>query len=264
MANLSSEPTGLDRARLTWLSGNAPGALWLVRGVLLQNRDHGQAWELRGLIHRDLGEADECVAALEHASLLIPLSSLGRVALAESYGRTGRRGLARDLFREMVRNPETPVSVLLQVATGLDELDAPASAMQACRISLARDPQCAQACYDMSYYAARSGYPLRIVESLARRAISLEPERIHFRVGLVSLLMQHDRTDEAGEVISAVSPDRLQSLNCRCCLERIADLCESLGDWGRVVVCRDRLLRLEATWSEPADQPGSPDDEELS
>ncbi|MCA9116924.1 MAG: hypothetical protein KDA79_17720 [Planctomycetaceae bacterium] len=243
---MSREPTGLDRARLAWLTGNTEGALWLIRRVLLIDADDGRAWELRGLIHRDRSEPEECVSALEMASLLVPLSPLARFALAESYGKAGRRELSRDLYLELVQNPATTVPLLLQAACGLDSIDRPAAAMWACRSALDRDPGNGQACYDMSYYAARSGCPLRIVESLARKAVSLEPDRLQFRIGLASLLLRHDRAAEAGRVISGVSPDQLHQLDCQCCLERIAELCETVGDWQRVVVCRERLLQLEA------------------
>jgi tetratricopeptide (TPR) repeat protein len=218
----------------------------LADGVLSESQQDGPLWQLRGLIHRDRGEAASCVDALERASLLIPLDAVSRVTLADAYAKIGSRDLARDLFVALFSDGTMTVELLMQIGVSLDAIDQPRLAMKACQIAAERDPERSQPYYDMGYYAARCGYPVHVVESLARRAISLEPNRVHYRIGLASLLAKHDRLDEAHAVVRWITTsEQVETINCRCCLERMAALFEQVGDFGRAAECRDRLSRLD-------------------
>jgi tetratricopeptide (TPR) repeat protein len=224
-----------------YAAGKLDRAYELAEAALLANEHDGRLWQLRGLIHRDRREGEACIDALERASLLVPLDGIARVALAEAYGHLGRRELARDLYVALFDDESLSIELLMQIAVGLDAIEQPRLAMQACRIAADRDPERSQPYYDMGYYAARSGYPVHVVESLARRAISLEPTRVNYRIGLASLLAKHDRIDEAHAVVRSITPEQIDEISCRCCLERMAALYEQVGDAARAQDCCARL-----------------------
>jgi len=226
------------------VAGDLGAALMLAEAALAVNENDGAIWQLCGLIHRDRGEFASCVDAIERASLLVPLDALARVALAEAYGKIGSMGLARDLFIALFDDRTMTVELLMQTAVGLDAIAQPRLAMKACQIAAERDPERSQPYYDMGYYAARCGYPVHVVESLARRAISLEPNRVNYRIGLASLLAKHERLDEAHAIVRSITAAQIETVRCRCCLERMAMLFEQVADFGRASECRDQLIRL--------------------
>jgi tetratricopeptide (TPR) repeat protein len=219
-------------------------AFSLAEAALRDAEDDGRLWQLRGMIHRQRGEVEPCIDALERASLLVPINAPARMALAEAYGKVGRRKLARDLYMALFGDGTMTVELLMQTAVGLDAIDQPRLAMKACQIAAERDPERSQPYYDMGYYAARCGYPVHVVESLAGRAISHEPDRVNYRIGLASLLAKHERLDEAHAVVRSITPAQIETVCCRCCLERMAWLFEQVADFARAAECRERLERL--------------------
>jgi tetratricopeptide (TPR) repeat protein len=229
-----------------YAAGDLEAALKLAESALAVNENDGAIWQLCGLIYRDRCEFASCVDALERASLLVPLDALARVALAEAYGKIGSVGLARDLFVARFDDGTMTVDLLMQTAVGLDGIDQPRLAMKACQIAAERDPERSQPYYDMGYYAARCGYPVHVVESLARRAISLEPNRVNYRIGLASLLAKHERLDDAHAIVRTITATQIETVRCRCCLERMAALFEQVADFGRATECREQLMRLAA------------------
>ncbi|QDU95477.1 tetratricopeptide repeat protein [Lignipirellula cremea] len=230
-----------SRACNAWHAGDLDRALHISYTALSKDEDNGRLWELRGLIHRDRGEPHQCADAIERASLLTPLQPLARVCLAEAYGQLNRRELARDLYRELFHASDMTVALLLQTAVGLDAIDQPALAMRACQNAIELDPLASQPYYDMGYYAARCGRPPQVVESLARKAISLDPDRVSYRVGLAALMLKHERFEEAYEVVSHISQEQIRSVRCRCCLVRLVSLFEQSGDATRAEQSRQQV-----------------------
>jgi len=217
-----------------------------IAGALVRKRpEDGRAWELKGLIHHARKEFNEAVSALEAASLYVVLNPAASVCLGQCYGRIGRTALSRELLAPLISEPRMTPELLLQIATGLDAADDPRRAMAAARTATERDPFFAQGFYDMGYYAARCGHPPRIVESLARRALSLEPQNLGYRLGLVSFLLKARREDEAYGLVSRLTNEQIEMVHCRCCLERVVQMFESRGDYRRAVVGRQQMLKLE-------------------
>ncbi|WP_231741051.1 hypothetical protein [Thalassoglobus neptunius] len=175
----------------------------------------------------------------------MPLRSVSRVCLALGYVGVGQERLGRDLLVDLVDEPALTTDLLLQVAAGLDSLGEPGAALQAARAATEQDPDHAQAFYDLGYYVGRCGYPTSVTEALARHAISLDPERVCFRIGLAKLFVGHQREDEAYELIQDLSNVQIRQVDCQNCLQRIVELCENVGDYRRVILCRERLLQLE-------------------
>lgn len=235
----------LDDARNAYDQGDIDRAMAITRTHLRRNKEDGRGWELIGLIQYSRGRFAVSVSALERASLLVPLRPAAKVCLAHGYARIGRVELSRDLLVEQISDESLSIALLLQVATGLDSTDHPVLAMRACRKATERDPDHPQPYYDLGFYSARCGYPPHVTESLARRAIALDPKNVFYRVGLASFLMKQDRESEAYAIVRAFSVEQIERIGCQCCLRRIIGLFEDASDYRRVILCRQRLLELE-------------------
>jgi len=240
-----------DRIRDAYEAGELETALALTKRHLARHPDDGRVWELAGLMQYAAGEFAKSVAAIERASLHIPLRPAARVCLGHGYGKLGKNELSRDLLVNLIRDESLSVPLLLQVAAGLDAIGHPTIALQACRRAAERDPQQAQAYYDMGYYAARCGYRPQYTESLARKAIALDPENVCFRVGLAAHLIRQERTQDAYEIVRSLTNEQIEAITCSCCLKRIVAVYEAAGDYRRVVLCRQQLLQIEIQGLEP-------------
>lgn len=246
---MSARQPSHSPAWTAYASGDLPEARKRADAAIGADEDDGRAWEVRGLVLRDLNEPLDAADAIEHASLLVPICLEARIALAQCYGTLRRRTLARDLYLELVKSNDLSLALLLEVAAGLNAVDEPKLAMEVCRRAGWRDPEAAQVYYDMALYAARCGYRPSVVESLAWHAIDLEPENVHYRLGLASLLTRFARVTEAHRLVQSLSPQQIAALTCRGCLERMGALFEQAGDAERGAVCRKRWRELAALTS---------------
>ncbi len=235
----------LETAEVAFESGDLEDALRSVKSYLKTANECGRGWELLGLIQGTRGRYAISVSALERASLYVPLKPIARVCLGYGYGKIGRKELSRDLLSDLIDCPQMTTDLLLQTATALDAIDYPGDSMRACRVATEKDPTNAQSFYDMGHYAARCGYPANIIESLARKAISLDPENVCFRIGLAGMLIKQDRDEEAFQFVSCLTPGQINEITCACCLRKIVKLYEAQHDYRRVVLCQQQLLELE-------------------
>ena len=232
-------------ARLAYEAGDLQSAMAIVQECFADDRNDGRAWELCGLIHFSSGNFQRSVSALECAQCLVPLLPAARVCLGHAYGKIGKTVLSRDVLHDLIDDDSVSIPLLLQVAIGLDAVGAPEYAIQACEMVIERDDRVAQAHYDYGYYAGRCGYHDSYVENSARTAIELDPKNVQYRVGLAGLLWRQDRLDEAYEVVHELPGDLLLEIECTCCLRRMSDLYKRAGDYRRLVLCQERLLRLD-------------------
>ncbi|MEM9827810.1 MAG: hypothetical protein AAF958_14560 [Planctomycetota bacterium] len=201
---------------------------------------------LLGRAYHDLGRPFEAADALERASLIGPISDEARIVLASSYAELRRTDLARELYLQLALSRRLPAELMLQVAAGLSAIDAPELAMKVCEWITEKDDSIAKAYYDMGVYSALSGNALYLTEALTRRAIQLDDANVHYRVGLVSLLIQLDRKDEALEAFSTVDESRVHTIECVTCLQRIESLLRECGQSDSADICQDRIDRLQA------------------
>jgi hypothetical protein len=207
-----------------------------------------QAWieamQLLGLTLHDLGRAADAADVIERVSLESPVSDEVRIALASSYAQLGRTHLAREIFLQLALSRRLPIPLMLKVAAGLEAIDAPQLAMQVCEWITEADDSVAQAYYDMGYYSARSGHPLYLTEALTRRALQLDPGNLHYKVGLISLLVQLDRDVEALAVFDSIAEIKFPEIHCVTCLERIAGMLLRCGQPKMAERCRARAAEI--------------------
>lgn len=236
-----------DNAAIAWAeyrSGNHRAAGQFAQYGLVRDDQSGSLWEVYGLSLTRAGSLEEAIDALERASLLHPIGDDARIALAVGYGQAGRQKLSRDLLMQVATAGRLDEFQLLRVAAGLEAIDQPRLAIEACRRAHKLAPELAQVPYQMGLYASRSGYPADVVEALARHAVALEPDNLHYRIGLASLLIRLERPREAMQVLSGVADAELTEITCQCCLRRIANLFFDLGDRPRAARWAERLGQL--------------------
>jgi len=244
----------IQLARLEYQARRYRYAVQFAQYALARDPDDIEALQILGLASLQFCDFAAGIAALEHLALLRPLTDECRIELAIAYGSLGKKQLSRDLLMMLATSPKTNSTQLLRIATGLEAVDQPRLAMEACRQAGKKQPDSADVHYRMGYYVQICGHPPHLSEALIRHAIDLDPRNLHYRIGLASLLIRLGRKSEAFSVIDHVIPDRLWEVACQCCLKRIANLLFDCDDLRRAKLCTDRLKSLEAA----ADQPSEP------
>jgi len=234
-------PDAREGIRHAYASGNLEQAEELARTHLQHHQDDGRTWEWAGLIHFAMGRFPLAVSALERASAAVPLTGEGRVSLAQGYALIGKPELSCDLLALLISDEFLSAALLLHVARALNHLDEPVLAMHACRSATRRDPELAQAYYDMGFYGSRCGVQPHHIEALARKAISLAPDSARYRIGLASHLVQQGRMGDAYTAIRNLTNQQIDAITCECCLARLAGIYEEMGDASRLHRCRLNL-----------------------
>ncbi|QEF98276.1 Anaphase-promoting complex, cyclosome, subunit 3 [Stieleria maiorica] len=231
-------------ASAEFASGNYPLAVQFLQYVLARDDEHFGALRLMGLACLALNETPDGIAALEEASLLRPLDAAARIELAIGYGASGHPDLSCDLLMSEATGGRANASEMLRIAVGLEAVDEPRLAMEACRRAGAANPDSAEVHYQMGWYARRCGHSDSVVEALLRHAINLEPLNIHYRIGLASLLITLGRKSEAVLLLDLLIPESLDAVACQCCLKRIANLYFDFNDFDRASRCAQRLREI--------------------
>ncbi|MCR9207757.1 MAG: hypothetical protein NXI28_05975 [bacterium] len=246
MAKINQET--LDLAWRAHASSDADRVIQLLAAedILSQSHDDIEPAVLLGLALHDRGRVVEAADAIEKASLLGPIPDEARITLASCYAQLRRIDLARELYLELALSRRLDADLMLKVAGGLSAIDSPQLAMKVCEWITERDDSVAQAYYDMGVYSAHCGHALYISEALTRRALALDTGNVHYRVGLVSLLIQLRRESEALEVALTFEVDQIRTATCFSCLQRIADLLTRHNHTDLAIACHERSKALRA------------------
>ncbi|TWU18644.1 hypothetical protein [Allorhodopirellula heiligendammensis] len=246
-----STDEGLRVARARYQAGRLAEVIAMASKVVerpaadgLPENHQGPWWELLGLALHDFGQPLDAADAIEKASLVSPISDETRIVLASCYAELMRIDLARDLYLQLAIRRALPAELMLQIAAGLEAIDSPQLAMQVCEWVTEKDDSHAQAFYDMGFYSARAGQPLYLTEALTQRAVQLDPGNLHYRIGLVSLLIQLNRDDEAIFALGTFTEDDVERVTCASCLSRISALLERRGFFGLADECDDKATRI--------------------
>ena len=240
-----NDPTDISLAE--YRAGNFNRAIQFAQYALARDEEDAQAWRCLGRALTKTCQWAGAMDAFENASLLQPLDNQDRISLAIAYGAMSHRSLSRDLLMSIANSEVVEVSELLQVANGLEAIDEPRLAMEACRQAGKRAPDLPEVHYQMGHYAQQCGHPVSVCEALLCHAIDLEPCNIHYRIGLASLLMRLARKREAITVIKPLLPAKLDEVTCLCCLKRIANLFFDNDDLHLASLCAQRITRLNAS-----------------
>ena len=232
------DPLSIAEAELQ--AGNARLAVQFAQYATTESPDRVRGWHVLASAALRSGDYTVAVDAYESLSLLVPLGPNARISLATAYGCIGRATLSRDLLLSAA-DDDLDNEQLLRIAAGFEAVDEPYLAMQVCRRAGKQFPDTGKIHYQMAYYASRCGHPVTVIEALMRRAIDLEPDNVHFRIGLSSLLLRLGRRHAAFEVIDPLIPGQIERVSCECCLKRLANFFFDLDDLKKAKCCAERL-----------------------
>ncbi|QDU26812.1 hypothetical protein ETAA8_18950 [Anatilimnocola aggregata] len=235
----------LESAAALYRRGFHEEALDAIENSLASSPDDGRLWELRGLVLRATGNIPLACDSLEHASLLVPLSSGGQVTLADCLARTGHGNVAICIAEHIISLANVDWSLLLYLAQVCDQCGRTDLSSELCREVNWRVPTCHQAYYDLGYYLGRERRPLPEIEAAARQAIELAPQVANYRVGLASLLWQQGDAPAAFGEANVLTETELKQLTCECCLRRLVKIYWNASAFAKSSACVERLAELE-------------------
>ena len=222
----------------------------LAREGLKHAPDDGALWQLLGLMRRERGDFEGAMAALETASVLIPLNSAARCALADCYARACKGNLARDLYRLLAADADCPTALLPAVASGLGSVGDDATALEVCRELSRREPERHEALVGMAFYMRRLGHPATSIIPVVSRAHDLAPRFAPYRVLLGTLMAHVGRHSEATDLLREVQPE---SIHCPCCLRRMMAIFRLAGDHALCDACRRQADHVGRTADDARD-----------
>lgn len=234
-----------ERVKSLYQNGQFEQVLNLTAEAVEQHADHPQLWHFRGLAHHARGEFPQAVSALETLTLLVPLAPPTQLALASSYLVTGKPELARTMYRHLALSCVVPVSLLAQLAAGLDCLEEFELSLQVRREWAEREPSCATAFFALARSMARLGYPAEALLAVLWQAFQLAPDRILYRVDLALVYQRCGNAEKAYELLQAVPAAEFRAICCPPRLEGLMTVFTDAGDAERLAVCQHKLASLK-------------------
>lgn len=217
--------------------------------------DSGQAWQLRGQAHYELCEFPEALAALEHASLLVPLLPEAQCRLAECYLRARQRDLANVIYRHLATLEMLPEETAPPIARGLATSGELGMSLNFCLAQLRRFGGNHELHFVAATVMQRLGCHSEDIYPFIFQAHHLRPDVLPYRISFAQHLVALDRHQDAEAALTAVDLDRVA---CIASLERLRQLFLQLGNEDAEAECHARLAQIgyerSATWRPNSDE----------
>lgn len=232
-----------QRARELEERGFRRGAIDVLEAELTRTPDAGALWEQRAVyLHRDQRFA-EAYDNIQHALTLAPLGVEGWIVLGDGYCRQGHCFAAASVFLDLAGR-ELTAETWQAVHDGLAGLGRWCAALAVCRRAAKQRPDDDAVYFAMAHTLARLGRPPELSINVLRKAICLNPTEPRYRASLAIQLLRLDRRDEAYAGIAALPTEMLEAMTCRCCVQKILQLCIARGDAARAATLAGQLARL--------------------
>lgn len=214
----------------------------LARGVD-QFPDAARLWEMQGiLLHREQDFAG-AEFALEAATMLAPLSVAGEYALAACYLKSCHFSAAGAIYEHLLNRRHVPTARLSELAAGLARCGMLHQALTACRQAAELEPDSEEAIYGMAHYMSRLAYPAEQIIPLLQKAVDLAPHESLYRLALIGWLARTGCFRQAYRHLKAIPPERLQAIECACCLNRLIQIGREAEDLELVSLLTDCLKK---------------------
>lgn len=246
--------SALQRARELEQRGFCRGAIDVLEAELARTPEDGPLWLQRAVYLQRDGRLDEAYDNIQRALVLAPLSIEGWVVLAEGYRRHERPAAAASVYLDLAER-ELTAETWQAVHDGLAALGRWSAALAVCRRAAKQRPEDDAVYFAMAHTLARMGRPPELSVNVLRKAICLNPTEPRYRASLAIQLLRLGRHDEAYAGVAAMTPQTLQSMTCRCCIQKIMQLCIARGDAPRSAALAGRLARLSAATAAEQEQP---------
>jgi tetratricopeptide (TPR) repeat protein len=195
-----------------------------------------RAMELVGLSCYHLDEFVLAAQTLETVSMVHATHPICQLFLAESLVRTGQIALGLDLLCNLSQFSANDAELLMLIAGSYESLGIAQQALELARRACGLEPQNGAYLIDLSYYTVRThGINLGAI-GLAWQAVNLEPEIASHRVWLATLHNAIGEPDKAYAAIKGLSKEQIATIDCDCCLDRLAVLftlngCLDQAEW---------------------------------
>lgn len=232
------------RATQLYERGFSRAAIDVLEAELTRRPDDGALWRLRAILLQREGRQAEAYENIQRALMLAPLGYEGMLVLAAGDLRHGRRSAAASLLGDLAADPNFPAELWEPLYNGLAALERWQAALAVCRRAGRVRPDDDAICFAAANALGRLGRPPQLSMAMLRRAIGLNPDEPRYRVALAMLHMKLGQMDLAYSAFSELSQREVDSLDCRCCLQKALKLCIERGDVVRSARVASRLAAL--------------------
>jgi tetratricopeptide (TPR) repeat protein len=236
----------LQRADELERRGFRRAAIDVLEAELAARLDAGVLWQRRAVLLDLDGRPAEAFDNIQRALVLAPLDLGGWLVLAKGYLRYGHRSAAASVYLDLAGRELTP-GAWRAVYEGLSTLGRHCAALAVCRRASQDSPDDDAIYFAVAHTLARLGRPPELSINVLRKAISLNPDEPRYRASLAIQLLRADRRDEAYEGVKGMTLDALRAMSCRCCVQKIMQLCLESGDAPRAATLAGRLAQLNAS-----------------
>lgn len=240
----SAAESAIHRAQDLAGRGFLKGAIDVLEVELAKSPDLGKAWELRGELLHQAGDFAAALDNIERAQLLVPLTPMGQLVLADSYARCGHKEPARLAYELLAGEAELGTSVAMKVQQGLGSLGEWRAAAKLCRRVLEQTPDDDHALFALARALLRLGQPSETVVPLLRRAVYLAPHIEQYRIALVTQLVEQGRCNDAYAELRLLPVGELKHVCCKGCLRRLLELAVLHADSPRAAVLAAQLAKF--------------------
>jgi tetratricopeptide (TPR) repeat protein len=212
----------------------------------LEERPHAaKLWELLGVLSFAIDDTELARAAIEQASIMIPLSARGQLVLAKCYDALGYREAAGAIYRHVATLDSLDDELMEPLAAGLGRYGEYQHALAICRTAAKRMPDNPEPLKGIVHYMRRLRMPVERILPTLFRAHHLAPEDKDCRISLAWLLHETGQSNDGAALLEAVDTD---DFSCIRCLTLMQHIFEAAGHSDRATDCRNRLKVLAGEW----------------
>lgn len=230
-----------QRALALHHEGHCKQAIVEILHRVRSHRNEGTSWELLGILLFADGKFRWAQSAIEHASVLAPLSARAQILLARCYEVSKFVESAAVIYRHLATCEQLETGMLESLARGLGQIGELELALRVCREAAERMPDHAEPLVGMVHYMRRLNRPVEQIVPVMMRAYRLEPNSSEYCIILAWLLHEAGQTFAAARLLSQLS---YANLHCAACLTRMQRIFEITGSERNASRCRQRLQAL--------------------
>ncbi len=219
-----------------------------LNGQLRLDPDVGRVWESLGVLELARDRTEAALHCLETASLLVPLTYRGQLALAACYSTAGFPESARAIYRHLAAAIHIETELLTELAESLGRVGEHELALDVYRDAAQRMPGMAGPLLGIARHLRRLRRPAAAVLPYLIRAFELDPTSTECRISLAWMLHACGRSVDGAELIDSVA---VSEVECVPSLTMMRHVFVAAEDEHCASVCKYRLEALAARrWRE--------------
>ncbi len=234
----STVACALREARRLLTDNDCPAAIEKLNQALADSPDDGRLWDLLGVALWDSGAVQDSIEALEHATILVPLSPEGQLALGLGYEVVQKRELALELLLGLAGRDHLSPAILEQLARALGRAGEFSTALHVCQRAASAMPESPAPLLGVAYYMTRLGASSEQLLPALFRAMHLDPHDTGVRILLARRLHDCGMSEDAAEVLRLVD---LSKYRCVRCLAAMQEIFQAAGDFESADECQAAL-----------------------